>query len=109
MDYSIYPVTIQYRILTKRLDFLRNCPKKYFKEVIKYVYYQESLFSRITKYDRVSLIKGYFEIAIELSKHTANKLEVVRLLRNVMFVNKGYSALAVAKVLTDEAFRLKSL
>ena len=105
----MYPITIQYRILTKRLDFLRNCQIKYFKEVIKYVYYQESMFSRITKDDRVALIKGYFEIAKELSNHTTNKLEVVRLLRNVMFTNKGYSALTVAKVLTDEAFRLKSL
>lgn len=109
MDYSIYPITIQYRILTKQLDFLRNCQLKHFKEVIKYVYYQESMFSKITKDDRVALIKGYFEIAVELSNHTSNKLVVVRLLKNIMFINKGYSALTVAKVLTDEAFRLKTI
>lgn len=108
-DYTGYPITIRYRILTRRLDVFRSGKLKNFKEIVKYILYQDSMFSRITNDDRVDHVIGCFEIAKVLSKNTEDQREVLRLIHNILYKNKGYSTVSIASALTKEAFRLKAI
>ena len=95
-NWNNYPLTFKYRLLTKRLDDLRTGKSKHFKEVVRYITYQESMFSKITSDDRVDHILGCFEIAKELAKYLDSRNHIAKLIMNIFYKNKGYSNLRIA-------------